>query len=49
MEEGINQLEEIAIYENPVNMIARELRKEGYAIAGNMGVRVDEKRTPTVI
>jgi hypothetical protein len=47
MEKNIGSLDEfLSFLENPVYRIAEELRKEGYEIAGHMGVKVPKEKQP---
>jgi hypothetical protein len=47
MEQNISSLNELlSFWENPVYKIAEGLRKEGYEVAGHMGVKVPEQKQP---
>jgi len=47
MEQNISSLNELLSFlENNTSKIARELRKEGYEIAGHMEVKVPQKKQP---
>jgi hypothetical protein len=47
MEKNINSLEEyLSFFENHTSKIAKELRKEGYEIAGHMELKVPKEKQP---